>query len=66
MEVEMKKKGIILLVLGTLGVIFVSTFDIIMRKPVNDVSGPRSIAALIICAVFIIMGFRFILKGAKK
>ena len=62
----MKKKGIVLIALGILGAIFVCTFDIIMGKPVNDVSGPRSIAALIICAVLIIMGVRFILKGPKK
>ena len=62
----MKKKGILLIVFGILGVIFVSTFDIIMGKPVNDVSGPKSISALIFCGILIIMGIRFILKGAKK
>ena len=62
----MKKKGIILITLGILGSIFVCTFDILMGKPVNDISGPKSIPALIFCGILIIMGFRFILKGAKK
>ena len=62
----MNKKGIVLIALGILGAMFVSTFDIIMGKPVNDISGPRSIAALIICAVLVIMGIRFILKSVKK
>jgi len=66
MEVEMKKKGIILIALGILGTIFVCTFDILMGKPVNDISGPKSISALIFCGILIIMGFCFILKGAKK
>jgi len=62
----MKNKGIVLIALGILGAIFVCTFDIIMGKPVNDVSGPKSIAALIICAVLLIMGIRFISKSTKK
>ena len=62
----MKKKGIVLIALGILGAIFVSTFDIIMGKPVNDISGPKSISALIFCGILIIAGVRFILKGAKK
>jgi len=62
----MKKKGIILVVLGILGAIFVSTFDIIAGKPVNDISGPKSITALIICGILILMGIRFWLKGRKS
>ena len=62
----MKKKGIVLIVLGILGAIFVYTFDIIMGKPVNDISGPKSISALIFCGILIIVGVRFILKGVKK
>ena len=62
----MKKKGIVLIARGILGVIFICTFDIIMGKPVNDISGPKSISALIFCGILIIMGIRFILKGAKK
>ena len=54
----MKKKGIILIVLGVLGGILVCTFDIIVGKPVNDITGPRSISALAICALFIILGVR--------
>lgn len=61
----MKRKGIILIVLGILGAIFVCTFDLITGKPVNDITGPKSIFALIICGLFIITGIRFLLKGPK-
>jgi len=62
----MKTKGIILIVLGMLGAVFVCTFDIIAGKPVNDITGTKSISALIICAIFIILGIRFLLKSSKK
>jgi hypothetical protein len=58
----MKAKGIILIALGILGAIFVCTFDIIVGKPVNDIGGPKSIAALIFCGILIILGIRFIFK----
>lgn len=54
----MKTKGAILIALGVLGGIFVCTFDIIMGKPVNDITGPLSISALVVCALFIIIGIR--------
>jgi len=62
----MKTKGIILIILGMLGAVFVCTFDIIAGKPVNDITGLKSISALIICAIFIILGIRFLLKSLKK
>lgn len=62
----MKIKGIALIILGILGAVFVSTFDLIMRKPVNDISGPKSISALVICGLFIIAGIRIVLKSTKK
>ncbi|MFC1699771.1 hypothetical protein ACFL1I_07455 [Candidatus Omnitrophota bacterium] len=62
----MKAKGIILLLAGVLGAIFVSTYDMILGKEINDITGPKSIPALIICAVFIAMGARFILRKAAK
>lgn len=62
----MRKKGIVLIVLGILGAIFVSTFDIIMGKPTNDLTGPKSIAALVICSIFIIAGIRFLLKKSGR
>jgi len=65
-EKEMKAKGIILIVLGVLGAIFVCTFDIIVGKAVNDITGPKSISALVICGIFIITGIRFLLKSSKK
>ena len=52
----MKKKGIILVLAGVLGAIFVLTFDIITGKPVNDITGPKSISALIICGIFVVVG----------
>ena len=62
----MKTKGIILIVLGVLGGIFVCTYDIIAGKPVNDITGPKSIPALVISGLFVITGIRFLLKSAKK
>lgn len=62
----MKIKGLILILVGVLGAIFVCTFDIIMKKPVNDITGPISISALVICALFIITGIKFIFKKPKK
>ncbi len=62
----MKAKGIILVLLGVLGVIFVCTFDIITGKPVNDITGPKSISVLIICGIFIILGIRFVLRSSRK
>lgn len=58
----MKKNGIVLIILGVLGAIFVCTFDIIMGKPVNDISGPKSTPALILCGILILAGIRFLLK----
>ncbi len=61
----MKIKGIILIVLGVLGGIFVLTFDIIMGKAVNDITGPKSIFAFAICGVLIIAGVYFRLKKSR-
>jgi hypothetical protein len=65
---KVKTKGIALIVLGILGAIFVCTFDIIVGKPVNDISGPKSIFALIVCGILIIAGIRKmgLVKGGKK
>ena len=63
---KVKIQGAILLLLGIVGAIFVFTYDILAGKPVNDISGPKSIAVLIICAVFIVMGVRFLLKRPQK
>lgn len=62
----MKTKGVVLIVLGILGAIFVCTFDIIMKKPVNDISGPKSISALVFCALLAMTGVTLILKNVKK
>lgn len=62
----MKTKGIILVLLGVLGAIFVSIFDIITGKPVNDITGPKSISVLILCGILIILGIRFVLKSPRE
>lgn len=59
----MKTKGIILIGLGLLGAIFVCTFDIIAGKEINDITGPKSISALVICGIFIITGISIFLKN---
>ncbi len=61
----MKIKGIILIIIGVLGAAFVCTFDVITGKPVNDITGPRSIIALAVCVLLIIAGMRFLLKGSR-
>ena len=62
----MKVKAIVLIALGILGAIFVCTFDIITGKPVNDITGPKSIAALIFCGILVIFGARLLLKKKSK
>jgi len=56
------KKSIILIILGIIGALLVSTYDIIMQKPVNDITGPKSIAGFIISGIFIISGVMLIIK----
>lgn len=63
---SVKVQGILLLLVGVLGAIFVGIYDIIAGKAVNDISGPKSIVAFLLCAVFIVMGVRFLLKESKK
>ena len=62
----MKAKAIVLIAFGILGAIFVSTFDILAGKPVNDITGPKSIAALIFCGILVIFGVRLLLKKKSK
>ena len=59
------KKGMILIVIGVLGAIFICTADLILKKPVNDITGPKSIVGLIICGLLIIMGIRVLMKKPK-
>jgi hypothetical protein len=65
-RVDMKAKGFILIALGVLGAVFVCTFDILAGKPVNDITGPKSIIALIFCGILMIIGVRLLLKKGKK
>lgn len=62
----MKRKGLLLITLGVIGALLVFNFDMIVGKPVNDISGPKSIIALLISATAIIIGAMIILKGKKK
>jgi len=62
----MKTKAIALAVLGIAGIIFVLLFDVIMGKSVNDVSGPKSISALIVSGLLVVLGFYFMFKGPKE
>jgi len=61
----MKTKGLILIIIGILGSIFVCVFDILVGKPVNDITGPKSISALVFCGFLIIIGIRFLLKKPR-
>lgn len=61
----MKLKGKILCVLGVLGVIFICAYDVILGKPVNDITGPKSISALVLCVIFLVIGIRFLRKKSK-
>ena len=60
----MKTKGLILIILGVVGAIFTSTFDIIAGKAENYI-GSKSIIALIICGLLIILGIISLLKKLK-
>jgi len=64
----MKKRARFLILLGLLGAIFVVTIDMIMGKPVNDFSGPKSTSALVACGLLIFAGSILLLKknGCKK
>ncbi len=64
----MKKRAQFLVLLGLLGAIFVVTIDMIMGKPVNDFSGPKSTPALVVCGLLIFAGciLLFKKKGCKK
>jgi len=51
-----KTIGNSLIILGTLGIILVCSWDIITRKAVNDITGPKSIAGLVVSVILIIVG----------
>ncbi len=57
-----KTKSIILLLFGIGGIAFVCTFDIIVGKPTNDITGPKSITGLIISSIFILIGLVSLIK----
>jgi hypothetical protein len=61
---NMKTKGLILIILGIVGIVFISTFDIIAGKAENYI-GPKSQIALTICGLLIIQGIISLLKKPK-
>ena len=54
--------GLFLIILGILGSALLFSWDIIMKKPVNDITGFRSVAALAVCVVLVILG---VIKGTR-
>ncbi|MBP7088726.1 MAG: hypothetical protein KBB01_05445 [Candidatus Omnitrophica bacterium] len=62
----MKKKGVILIILGIVGITFICLVDVFMGKPVNDVTGPKSIIGLVICGIFVISGIYILQKSSSK
>jgi hypothetical protein len=61
---KIKTKGFILVIFGIMGVIFVSTFDIIVGKPRNMI-GPKSIIGILMCVFLIIIGVISLFKKPK-
>jgi len=55
-------KGLVFIIFGIVLAIFTSIFDIIAGKPVNDVTGPKSILGFILSAILVIMGIRKLVK----
>ena len=61
----MKNKGRVLFFMGIFGVVFICSFDTIVGKPVNDITGPKSISALIVFGLFIVTGIYYMLRTSK-
>jgi hypothetical protein len=61
----MKAKGCMLILIGLFGGVFVYFFDMIMGKPLNII-GPKSLAALVLCAFLSIAGFHSLLRNYKR
>ena len=60
----MKAKSLFLIILGVLGTVYVLLFDIIAGKAKYYI-GSKSITALIICGLLIIIGIIPLLKKPK-
>lgn len=58
----MRTKGILLIVSGVAGVIFVCIYDLLVGRGRISIIGPRSFTALAICAGLIIAGIIYISK----
>jgi hypothetical protein len=61
-----KLRGLVLILLGLLAAAFVCTYDIIVGKPVNDITGPKSISALIFCGLMIIAGIYLLIRASRQ
>jgi len=59
----MKRKGILFIVAGAIGAALVISYDPLMKKPVNDFTGPVSTPILIACAALILLGIFLSLKN---
>ena len=62
----MNKRAILYIVAGVIGGAIVMSYDIITGKPVNDFTGPVSTPLLVICAIFIIVGFILLIRKPTK
>jgi hypothetical protein len=62
----MKQKGVIFILAGVLGIIFVFSFDKIAGKPINDISGPKSIIAIVVCGILVLLGLSSLFKKGSK
>jgi hypothetical protein len=58
----MKNNGIVLIIAGAIGSALIISWDPLMKKPVNDFSGPVSTPALIACALLVVIGIFLQLK----
>lgn len=57
----MKKKALLLIIFGVVGVIFILNFDVIMGKSVNDVTGPKSFFGFFISFLAIFEGIKMLI-----
>ena len=54
-----------LVVLGILGTLFVLNYDKLMGKPVNNFTGPKSVAGFIFCGLLVLIGVILAIKEKK-
>jgi hypothetical protein len=59
----MKNKGMPFIIAGVIGGALIISYDPLMKKPVNDFTGPISTPMLIACGLLIIIGIFLLLKN---